>query len=128
MKGDHRMACFTGAPPLADEQDAFRGAYAARVQAFTEAGRRAGLAPAESDREKIAVVLVDYQHDFVDPTGTLYVPGSQKDVARFLSWFYASAHNITSIYASLDTHIPSQIFFSAWWQDPHTGEHPQPFT
>jgi nicotinamidase/pyrazinamidase len=122
------MASFAGAPSLADEQDVFRGAYAARVQEFTEAGRQAGLTPASSDSESIAVVLVDYQHDFVDPSGTLSVPGAQEDVARFLSWFYSNAHRITTIYASLDTHVPFQIFFSAWWRDPQTGEHPQPFT
>lgn len=111
-----------------DVQDAFRGAYPARIQEFTEAGRQAGLSPAHEDREKIAVVLVDYQHDFVDPTGTLYVPGSQDDVARFLTWFYTNAHRITSVYASLDTHLPIQIFYSSWWKNPQTGEYPQPFT
>ncbi|HYL44010.1 MAG TPA: hypothetical protein VEU97_11540, partial [Ktedonobacteraceae bacterium] len=65
---------------------------------------------------------------FVDPTGTLYVPGSQKDIARFLTWFYTNAHRITSIYASLDTHLPFQIFYGSWWKNPKTGEHPQPFT
>ena len=122
------MAGFPGAPDLADEQDALRGAYAARFQEFVKAGEQAGLTPAASDTEKTAVVLVDYQHDFVDPAGTLSVPGAQADVARFLRWFYASASKITTIYASQDTHLPFQIFFSAWWQDPRTGEHPQPFT
>ncbi|HEY6539876.1 MAG TPA: hypothetical protein VIZ18_03020 [Ktedonobacteraceae bacterium] len=115
-------------PTSYDMQDAFKGPYAARIQEFTEAGRRAGLTPASSDSETIAVVLVDYQHDFVDPSGTLYVPGSGADVARFLTWFYANAHRITTIYASLDTHIPFQIFYSSWWIEPRTGEHPQPFT
>jgi nicotinamidase-related amidase len=109
-------------------QDAFKGPYAARIAEFTAAGRRANLAPASSDSEKIAVVLLDYQHDFVDPSGTLYVPGSQADVARFLSWFYANASKITTIYASLDTHVPFQIFYSSWWINPLNHEHPQPFT
>jgi nicotinamidase/pyrazinamidase len=122
------MVNHASAPALYDEQDAFKGPYAPRFQTFTEAGQQAGLAAAQSDTEKIAVVLVDYQHDFVDPTGTLYVPGSQQDVARFLSWFYANAHKISSIYASLDTHVPFQIFYSSWWKDPKTGEHPQPYT
>ncbi len=122
------MASFTGAPSLADAQDIFKGAYAARFQAFTEAGRQAALATARDDSEKIALVLVDYQHDFVDPTGTLAVPGAREDVARLLTWFYANASRITTIYASLDTHLPLQIFFSAWWHDPRAGEHPQPFT
>ncbi|MEO6890866.1 MAG: cysteine hydrolase family protein [Ktedonobacteraceae bacterium] len=116
------------APALFDRQDAYRGAYAARTQEFTEAGRHTGLASAQEDREKIALVLVDYQHDFVDPTGTLYVPGAQDDVARLLTWFYANAPRITTVYASLDTHIPFQIFYSAWWKNPQTGAHPQPFT
>ena len=83
--------------------------YAARISEFTEAGRRADLTPASSDSEKIAVVLVDYQHDFVDSAGTLYVPGSEADVARFLTWFYASARKITTIYASLDTDRKSVV-------------------
>ena len=115
-------------PIMSGAQDAFKGPYAARIQEFTEAGRSAGLTPASSDSEKIAAVLVDYQHDFVDPSGTLYVPGSQADVARFLTWFYSNVHKITTVYASLDTHIPFQIFYSSWWVNPRTGEHPQPFT
>jgi nicotinamidase/pyrazinamidase len=116
------------APSLFDVQDAFKGPYAPRFQSFTEAGRQASLTAAHSDTEKIALILVDYQHDFVDPTGTLYVPGSQQDVARLLTWFYANAHKISSIYASLDTHLPFQIFYSSWWKNPQTGEHPQPYT
>ena len=122
------MANRSSAPALFDAQDAFRGPYAPRIQAFTEAGQQAGFTAAHGDAEKVAVILVDYQHDFVDPTGTLHVPGSQQDVARFLAWFYANAHKISSIYASLDTHLPFQIFFSSWWKDPQTGEHPQPYT
>ena len=122
------MVNHSSTPALFDVQDAFKGPYAPRIQAFTEAGQQAGLTPAQSDAEKIVVILVDYQHDFVDPTGTLYVPGSQQDVARFLTWFYANAHKISSIYASLDTHLPFQIFYSSWWKDPETGDHPQPYT
>jgi nicotinamidase-related amidase len=118
----------TTLPGIFDANDALRGPYAARIQAFTEAGRSAGLRPAEGDREKTALVLVDYQHDFVEPAGALYVPGSQEDVARLLRWFYANAHKITTIYASLDTHIPFQIFYSSWWKKPGGEEHPQPFT
>lgn len=115
-------------PALFNPQDVFRGPYAARLEPFSEAGRQAQLSPAEQDSEKIALILVDYQHDFVDPAGTLYVPGSQQDISNLLTWFYHNAHKISSIYASLDTHIPYQIFFSSWWQNPQTGSHPQPYT
>jgi len=122
------MSYQTNAPKLFDVQDAFKGPYAPRIQEFTAAGQHAGFTSAHSDTEKIAVILVDYQHDFIDPSGTLYVPGSPEDIARFLTWFYTHAHRITSIYASLDTHLPFQIFYSSWWKNPKTGEHPQPFT
>jgi nicotinamidase-related amidase len=32
------------------------------------------------------------------------------------------------VYASLDTHLPIQIFYSSWWKNPETGKHPEPFT
>jgi nicotinamidase-related amidase len=34
---------------------------------------------------------------------------------------------ITTIAASLDSHVPMSIFFPAWWQD-EAGNHPQPYT
>jgi nicotinamidase-related amidase len=115
-------------PTLFSSQDAYKPAYAARIEEFIEAGRQTDLPPASGDQEKIAVILVDYQHDFVNPSGALYVPGSQEDIERFLIWFYKNADRITSIYASMDTHLPYHIFYDAWWKNPRTGEHPHPFT
>ncbi len=116
------------APSFFSPQDIYRGVYPARIQEFTEAGRQAGFTLAHQDTKKVAVILVDYQYDFVNPEGTLYVPGAQDDIARFLSWFYRNAPNITSIYVSMDTHLPFQIFFSSWWRKPKIKEYPQPFT
>jgi nicotinamidase/pyrazinamidase len=116
------------APRLYNQQakpDAKREPYAARISEFAEEGRKASLAPASEDRQRIAVILVDYQFDFVDPHGTLAVRGAQDDVDRFLTWFYTNADKITSIYASMDTHLPNQIFFSTWWEDQH-GTMPDP--
>jgi len=115
-------------PPLFSSHDAYKPAYAARIQEFIEAGRQADLPAASEDQERIAVILVDYQHDFVNPSGALYVPSSQDDIARFLKWFYKNASRITSVYASMDTHLPYHIFYDVWWKNPRTGEHPQPFT
>ncbi|MGH2502278.1 MAG: hypothetical protein ACRDID_07155, partial [Ktedonobacterales bacterium] len=116
------------APDLFSTEDAFRGAYAARMDAFMRAGLAAGLTPAREDATTLALVLVDAQHDFVDPSGTLAVPGAQDDLARLLAWFYRHAGAITQVYASLDTHLPSHIFSSAWWSDPRTERSPEPFT
>lgn len=108
--------------------DAFKPPYAARVAEFIAAGETAGLAPWSEDTLSVALVLVDIQHDFVDPAGSLAVPGAQADVARLLRWLYANAGSISRIYASLDTHLPGSIFYRAWWVSPTTGEHPAPFT
>ncbi|HEX8995164.1 MAG TPA: hypothetical protein VF812_03970 [Ktedonobacterales bacterium] len=115
-------------PSLYSPDDVYRDPYAARMSAFLQAGLTAGLQLAREDTQTTALVLVDYQHDFIHPMGTLAVPGARDDVARLLSWFYANAGAITHIYASLDTHLPSHIFYSAWWIDPRTGAHPDPFT
>jgi len=116
------------APSLYTAEDVYREPYAARLSAFMQAGLSAGLRPAREDAETLALVLVDYQHDFVAPTGALAVPGAQGDVARLLAWFYRNSGSVTRIYLSLDTHLPIHIFYSAWWISPATGKHPQPFT
>ena len=122
------MTTLPHAPALFRVQDAYQPAYPARLQEFTAVGWQAGLRAADEDQETLAVVLIDYQHDFVDPAGTLSVPGSQDDIARFLTWFYTNAHQITAVYASLDTHLPLQIFYPSWWKHAKTGEHPEPLT
>jgi nicotinamidase/pyrazinamidase len=122
------MTDMISAPSLFSFQDIYKSAYRARIQEFTNAGQNVGLKPAYKDSEKIAVILVDYQYDFIDPEGALYVPGAQDDIVRFLKWFYMNAHKITSVYASMDTHLPFQIFFSSWWHNPKTKVHPQSFT
>ena len=121
-------------PALFDEQDVMRGAYAARYAEFMKAGGVARLTPAKDDNQKVAVILVDYQYDFVHPDGSLYVPGSLEDIQRFLkNWFYPNANQITTIYTTQDTHVPLQIFFPSWWQKPRMSEsdpiiHPNPYT
>jgi len=127
-KGELLMATLPNAPALFSVQDVYKSAYPARLQEFTSAGWQAGLSATAEDQATLAVILVDYQYDFVDPAGTLSVPGSQDDIARFLTWFYTNAHRITAVYASLDTHLPLQIFYPTWWKNPRTGEHPEPLT
>ena len=115
-------------PSLYDQKDAFKDMYPARTQAFAEEGRLAGLRPASKDPRKIALIVVDMQHDFVHPNGNLSVPGSQDDVSRLVDFIYRNAEEITSTYVSLDSHQEYQIFFGHWWIDPITKTHPAPFT
>lgn len=118
----------TNPPSLYDPADVFQPSYPARLGAFMEAGLAAGLTPRSRDTRSTALVLVDVQHDFVDPAGALSVPGAPTDVARLVSWLYANAGQISQIYASLDTHLPLHIFYRGWWRDPKTGARPAPFT
>lgn len=91
------------------------------------AGLNAGLPPAESDARRAILLLVDPQVDFIHPDGALSVPGAVDDTRRTIAWVYRHAAQITAIGASLDSHLPTQIFFATWWRDP-AGQHPTPFT
>ncbi|MBI4136645.1 hypothetical protein HY469_01130 [Candidatus Roizmanbacteria bacterium] len=115
-------------PSAFDQKDAYRDMYPARTQQFASEGRFAGLRPFSKDPRKIALIVVDMQWDFVHPAGALYVPGSQDDVARLVDFIYRNIEDITSVYASLDTHNVYQIFYDTWWKYADSEERPAPFT
>ncbi len=91
------------------------------------AGLAAGLPPARSDTRRVILLLVDPQVDFIHPDGALSVPGAVDDTRRTVAWIYRHVAQITTISASLDSHLPTQIFFATWWRNP-AGQHPAPFT
>lgn len=101
--------------------------YLPAVAEATQAGKAAGLSAADADRERIYLLLVDEQLDFVHPDGALAVPGAVDDTRRVVEWLYAHAEAITRIGVTLDSHIPVQIFSPSWWADTD-GQHPEPFT
>jgi nicotinamidase/pyrazinamidase len=103
--------------------------FAPDTAAATVAGQRAKLSPASKDQERIALVLIDAQIDFIHPapTGTLTVPGAVDDTRRTTEFLYRHAGRITSVVASLDSHLTFQIFYPTWWVDKQ-GDHPAPFT
>ncbi|NDJ53538.1 MAG: hypothetical protein GYB68_10700, partial [Chloroflexi bacterium] len=94
--------------------------------AITE-GMAAGHKPASQDDPRVLVMLVDAQVDFIHPEGSLSVPGAVEDTRRTVEWIYQNVGGITKIMASLDTHIPFQIFYPTWWID-EDGNHPAPYT
>src|SRR5262249_5627913 len=103
--------------------------YAPDVASAASAGQRAGLSPAARDKRTIALVLIDAQIDFIHPPpiGTLAVPGAVADTRRTCEFLYRNAADITSVVASLDSHLAFQIFYPTWWVN-EAGEHPAPFT
>jgi nicotinamidase/pyrazinamidase len=96
----------------------------ARISALAA---EAGMPPAETDKVKIHLVIVDMQVDFCHENGTLFVPGAAGDVKRLIEFIYRNAQRITGITCSLDSHLPHQIFHPVWWADAE-GKHPAPFT
>ena len=102
--------------------------YQARTEAFTAEGVAANLPPSSRDVRRTILVIVDMQVDFVHKDGALAVPGAEDDAARLIEFIYGKAGEITAIAASLDSHVPMQIFYPGWWKNPNGGGQPQPFT
>lgn len=101
--------------------------YAPDAASAVEMGRAADLKPSATDRVRTLLLLVDAQVDFVHAEGALSVPGAVDDMRRTIEWIYRSVGDITTIAASLDSHVPIQIFFPTWWVGTD-GRHPAPFT
>ena len=91
------------------------------------AGTQARIASSSSDFYRTALLLVDTQVDFIHTDGALSVPGAIEDTRRTIEWIFSNLGQITTIYASLDSHIPLQIFSPAWWTNAD-GQHPAPYT
>ncbi len=90
---------------------------------------RRGALPREADLAptRTILLLVDVQVDFVHQDGSLSVPGAVDDTRRTIEWIYRNLPHLTTIAASLDSHVPIQIFFPTWWSSPD-GKHPEPYT
>jgi nicotinamidase/pyrazinamidase len=97
------------------------------VSAAVWEGLHAGCEPSNSDERRNMLLLVDEQIDFVHEDGALSVPGAVADTRRMMEWIFRNTARITTIAASLDSHIPIQIFFQTWWANAE-GEHPAPYT
>ena len=101
--------------------------YTPATGQVVDEARLAGLAPSSEDKKRVVLLLVDEQVDFVHVDGSLSVPGAVDDTRRTIEWLYRNIDQVTSIAASLDSHVPIQIFFPTWWVDGE-GRHPDPFT
>lgn len=84
------------------------------------------VTPSNQAHEKVLFLGIDIQQDFMD-NGALGVPGAIGDVDRITQFIYHNIDKITNITASIDTHIPQQIFHPCWWVD-KDGNNPAPST
>jgi nicotinamidase/pyrazinamidase len=101
--------------------------YVPQTAKIIDQGRADGLPHAHRDKRRVILLLVDPQIDFIHVDGSLSVPGAVDDTRRTIEWIFRHINEITSIAASLDSHIPIQIFYSTWWTN-EAGERPNPFT
>lgn len=101
--------------------------FVSRTTQAIQAGHDAHLAPASSDTCRIILLLVDPQVDFIHVDGALSVPGAVDDTRRTIEWIFRHSEKLTAVAASLDSHIPTQIFYPTWWIS-REGAAPTPFT
>lgn len=87
-----------------------------------------GISPSGADRQRTHLLVVDAQRDFCLPEGRLFVggrsgTGALADTERLVRFVYRNLQRLTEITCTLDTHLPFQIFFPAFWID-GDGQHP----
>ncbi len=101
--------------------------YMPNVGGAVIAGQRADVRSAAEDTQRVLLLLVDPQVDFIHTDGALSVPGAIDDTRRTIEWLFKNLERVTGITVSLDTHVPLQIFYQGWWMN-EKGEHPPTMT
>jgi len=77
--------------------------------------------------KKNALLIIDGQNDFCDPTGSLYVPGAEKDMERIAAFIERNGLKIDYIGMTQDSHQVIDISHPSYWQD-KDGNFAPPFT
>ena len=71
-----------------------------------------------------AILLIDMQHDFCSPEGSLYVEGAQEDCARVAQFLRNNIEKIDTIHMSMDCHQYFHIAHQSFWKTANGGEVP----
>ena len=72
---------------------------------------------------KQAVLGIDFQFDFCNPNGALYVKGAKEDIQRASEFVRHNINTIEDIILSMDSHQPIHIAHQTYWRN---GEGKQP--
>lgn len=75
----------------------------------------------------IQLVMIDFQYDFCDPNGRLYVPGAEKDAVRLAHFIDKAGIELDDIHPTLDSHQRLHIAHPEFVVN-QVGNHPDPFT
>lgn len=73
------------------------------------------------------LLVVDAQHDFCHPQGSLYVPGAEEDMVRLSRFISNNADVLSQIVLTRDEHQVIDISHPAFWRNSN-GLVPEPFT
>lgn len=77
--------------------------------------------------KNIHLLIIDPQHDFCDPAGSLYVPGANKDMERLTEFVKLNGEKFSRIHVTLDAHNEVDIAHPVFWKNAE-GKNPEPFT
>jgi len=76
---------------------------------------------------KTALFIIDMQNDFCTPSGSLYIPGSEQDVARLSRFIGKNKGLLDALILSQDNHQVMDIAHPGFWRN-GKGDTPAPFT
>ena len=76
---------------------------------------------------KNCLLIIDPQNDFVDPKGSLCVPGAEEDMTRLAEFISTNKNDIDGVVMTMDSHNVMDIAHPGYWLD-MDGNHPKPFT
>jgi nicotinamidase-related amidase len=106
--------------------------YEERARQAADWARQYGLQAGAASKSRIWLLLVDVQNTFCIPGFELFVAGRSgrgavEDNLRLCEFIYRNIGLITHISATLDTHLPHQVFHAIFFVD-RDGNHPAPYT
>src|SRR5512143_600220 len=106
--------------------------YEQRAHEAAEWARRYKLLPAGASQPRVWLLLVDVQNTFCIPGFELFVAGRSgtgavDDNVRLCQFIYRNLDLITDISATMDTHLPQQVFHAIFFVD-KDGHHPAPYS
>jgi len=67
--------------------------------------------------KNIELLIIDPQVDFRDPSGSLFVPGADKDIERLSNLIERTGSQISDIHVTLDMHYQIDIAHPLFWKD-----------
>ncbi|MBN2431088.1 MAG: isochorismatase [Acidobacteria bacterium] len=106
--------------------------YQQRAEEAAAWAKSHDIPPADRDRFRVGVLLIDLQNTFCLPEFELFVAGrtghgAVEDCARLCRFIYRYLPLIHAFTLTMDTHMATQIFHPCFWMD-ETGQPPLPLT